>query len=57
MDLSIPIQFLYNTDTEVDIIQPMKALMSLALPSATGFGLSDIGGVIDVDRSTNTIRM
>ena len=32
MEFSIPVRFLYNTDTERDIIAPMKALMSLALP-------------------------
>ena len=33
MDFSIPVQFLYDTDTEEDIIKPMKALMGLALPN------------------------
>ena len=33
MEFSIPVRFLYNTNTEQDIIAPMKALMSLVLPS------------------------
>ena len=33
MEFSIPVRFLYNTDTERDIIAPMQALMSLTLPS------------------------
>ena len=36
MDFSIPIQFLYDTNTNTDIIDPMKALMSLALPRSVG---------------------
>lgn len=39
MDFSIPVQFLLNSDSEKDIIGPMRALMAMTLPSGLSSGV------------------
>lgn len=57
MEFSLPMQFLYDSDTEADVMGPLRSLMSLALPSSYGStglslgsggigNLSGVGGIM-----------
>jgi hypothetical protein len=51
MEFSIPLHFVLNTDSETDILLPLRQLMSLTLPS-TATQFSNLSNLVNLDFSS-----